>query len=141
MALEARELYGRPNCNSCSPKLRRERGCFKPGHKELEGAGMESTVAWRFSSPMIPEKEAIIRECPVGRVMRESPDVYAAIELEAYGEVGAFDPLKLSPWMAAGVRTASNERGRLWQVKEDRRKAESQAKSDAAHAKNQVRRR
>lgn len=97
-------------------------------------------MVWRFSSQILGEDEMLLKECPVGKVLRETPDIYAAIETQSYAETGAVSLDSLSPWMAAGVRFASSERARLWEIKEQQRQQKSNAASDAAYARKAIQR-
>jgi hypothetical protein len=140
-AVEARELFDRPSCSNCSPVIRSKRGCFRPGHEELEGAGKEALQAWRFTSPLLSEAEQVLLECPVGLVLRETPDVYRAIEVQSFAEQGGVDPFAQSPWMQDAIRIVSSERARCMGQKDEERRQQSHAKGDAEYARNAVRRR
>lgn len=84
-------------------------------------------MAFRFSSPDLREEDRILRECPVGAVLREAPYVYGAINAHAYAENGAFNPLESPLWLQAALRIVGSEKARHLEAKmeEDRVKRDS----------------
>lgn len=86
-------------------------------------------MAWRFTSPRLKDDERILRECPVGAVLREAPYVYDAIAAESHAEAGAFDPSMKPTYLQDAIRVVSAERGRLWDIRREREKS----KGDAAY--------
>jgi hypothetical protein len=72
-------------------------------------------MAFRFSSVQLLEKgkPLVMRECPVGMIIREAPYVYDAIRMQTHMENGALSPLDLSPWARSAASVVSSERARL----------------------------
>jgi hypothetical protein len=89
---------------------------------------------WNFTSPIIPEPERLLRECPVGLILRETPDAYTALTYESWVESGAVDPTKQSPWMGLAIRVVSAERARVGRMRREQEASERKAKSDADYA-------
>ncbi len=77
----------------------------------------------------------MLTECPTGKAIRETPDVYAAIEAQAYAEVGALNPLEQTGWMQSAMRIASAERARLADIQREQEKQRRQSKGDADYAR------
>lgn len=123
-ALEAAERYERPSCSECSDRLKKQRGCKKPG-MDIEGQ-----MLFRSTSPLLlkNEKPDELRECPVGFVLRECPQVYDAITAHAYSENGCFNPLESPPWVQEMVRVVGSERARH----RDNERSRVQGQRDAA---------
>ena len=86
-------------------------------------------MAWRFTSPLLnhemPES-ALIRECPVGLVLRDGPHVYDLISAHSYAENGALNPLDSPSYLQAGIRVVASERARLRELAD----ADRQTKRD-----------
>ncbi len=99
-----------------------QRGCNKPGYKH------ESNMAFRFTSPLLSEKDQVARECPIGAVLRETPYVYEAVEVATFVEVGAVNPQRQTPWMTRALRVVMSERARL----REERKRQREGAGDAA---------
>jgi len=68
---------------------------------------------FRSTSPMLDNTpEAMLRECPVGRVIRSGPHVYDALGAASHVENGAVDPYSLSAWAREAVTIVLSERAR-----------------------------
>lgn len=78
-------------------------------------------MGFRFSSPSLLEdgEPLVIKECPVGLVIREAPYVFQAIRIANYVENGAVNPLELSPWTQQAIAIVSSERARLREETKD----------------------
>jgi hypothetical protein len=128
-ALESAERHGRPTCTECTDKLRKKRGCKKPGF-DVEGES-----AFRFSSPLLNESgNEILRECPTGAVMRDAPWVYDVLGLYAYAEHGGFEIQRQPRWVQSALQVIGSEKERLRRLAE----SEKQGKGDAAYARRLV---
>lgn len=114
MALEDHYLLGRHSCNDCGERQRKTLGCKKPG------MDYEAQRSSRFTSPLLAEWKADqIYECPVGKVLRETPYLYRVINTQNHIESGAVDPHRLSAWAVAATNVVAAERSRLMDVKKD----------------------
>lgn len=111
--------------------MKAKRGCKKPG-EDYEGSQV-----FRYTSPYLQDGDDMLNECPVGKIMRESPHVYDAIAAHTYSENGALNPLECSPWLQAAIRVVGSERGRL----EDMRQEEQRNKVDAKRGQSLRKRR
>lgn len=85
-------------------------------------------MVWRFVSPRLEEADKILRECPVGAVLRETPWVYEAMAAESFVEAGAVNPLLQTPWLQAAMQVVAAERNRLREYE----RQQSQSAGDAA---------
>lgn len=88
-------------------------------------------MAWRFTSPRLSKEDSILRECPVGAVLREAPYVYDAIAAEGYAEAGAFDPTTRPLYLQQAIAVIGSERGRLFEARRARERASSDAEYGA----------
>jgi hypothetical protein len=84
-------------------------------------------MAWRFTSPRLSKDDSILRECPVGAVLREAPHVYDAIAAESYVESGAIDPTTRPMYLQQAIAVISAERGRLHEIRRERERSASDA--------------
>ena len=91
------------------------RGCRKPG-MDYEMAGGMPFV---YTSPALQsDEDRILRECPVGRILRETPHVFEAIEASAYVDnAGPRDARHIPPYLHQVWRIVSSERQRLHELK------------------------
>lgn len=126
MALETAERHERPSCSECSDLLRRRRGCRKPGYN------VEGSMAFRFTSPDISEDKAIVRECPVGMLIRECPYIYDVINACGLVESGCVDLLHAPLFLQSAYRVVSSERSRLRELKDKDR----QTKRDSEYGRH-----
>ena len=92
-------------------------------------------MVWRFTSPMLSEKDRVLYECPVGAVLREAPYLYDAIAYEGYAESGAFDPSTKPQFLQDAMRVIASERGRMWEISRQRERS----KTDAAYGAKALR--
>lgn len=129
-AIEADRMHGRPSCSECNDALQRQRGCFKPGN------AIEGRQAFRFASPMLDAKDRILRECPVGRVLREAPQTYQVLRAASHGTEGGPQVLRESRYFQQVAAIVASERARLSELEH----AQRQAGGDAAHAARVLRR-
>ena len=85
----------------------------------------EGNKAFILTSPMMHEAgEATIRECPTGRVLRESPHIYRAIHTAGHVENGSVNPFTLSHWAREAMMVVSSERARLREIEQQNRQLE-----------------
>jgi hypothetical protein len=98
-------------------------------------------MAFRSTSPHLQPKDGkevegrdIVRECPVGMVLRETPYVYDAVSAASYVESGALNPLEAPRWLQDAARIVGSERGRMFDIKQQQRRGAS----DAAYAAKKV---
>lgn len=91
---------------------------------------MPGNTAYRFTSPRLAEEHQILRECPVGAILRETPYIYEAVSAQSYAEAGAFDPSTKPTWLQEAMRIVGSERSRLWDIKRERERSSR----DAAYA-------
>lgn len=83
----------------------------------------EGQQAFTLTSPLMHDVgEHIIRECPTGRVLRESPSVYRAISIAVHVENGSTDPMHLSHWSREAIGVVGSERARLRALEDENRK-------------------
>lgn len=127
-ALEAQERHGRPSCSECNDRLREQRGCRRPGENWPEAR------VYRFTSPLLNEDEdeadSMLRECPVGHVLREAPHVYDVLGLYRYAEHEGLRIQKQPRWLQTALRVVDSEKERLRKMSE----SDKQLKGDAAYA-------
>jgi hypothetical protein len=91
----------------------------------------KGNMAFRFTSPILEEKDRVLYECPVSAVMKLAPHIYDVIPLHSYvSDSGSVDYLQLSPWAQRAVRVIGGEKGRLW----DMARAEEKGHRDAQTA-------
>jgi hypothetical protein len=76
---------------------------------------------------MLRPEDSILRECPVGAILREAPQVYECIAAYSFVENGALDPRHESQWLQDGIRIVSAEKSRLQDVKDSQRKSKQDA--------------
>ena len=67
---------------------------------------------------LVDGKPGELRECPVGFVLRECPQVYDAIAAHSYADNGCFNPIDSPLWLQEMVRVAGSERARHSEAKE-----------------------
>jgi hypothetical protein len=92
----------------CNERLKIERGGNRTGENYGEGKRV-----FRSSSPLLDQNGAgILRECPVGMIMREAPGLYELIGLESFVESGNLGPRDLSRPAQRVLGVASSERRR-----------------------------
>jgi hypothetical protein len=98
-------------------------------------------MAFRSTSPHLQPKDGkevegrdIVRECPVGMVLRETPHVYDAVSAASNTESGAINPLEVPRWLQDSLRIVGSERGRLFDIKQQQRRSAG----DAAYAARAV---
>lgn len=82
-------------------------------------------MAYRFTSPMLDEKQALLKECPIGVIIRESPYIYDAINVHVYAENGALNPLKQSSWLQHAFNVIGSEKARLFKLKNSGKRGKS----------------
>ena len=82
-----------------------------------------------FTSPHLEESDRILRECPIGAVLREAPHVYDAIRASNAVESGAMNPIDAPIYLQHALSVIISERDRLWRMRDDERKS----KSDSSH--------
>ena len=88
--------------------------------------------AFTLTSPMMHDAgEHIIRECPTGRVLRESPSAYRAISVSVHVENGSVNPMTLSHWARESIGVVGSERARLRSLEDENRKLDA----DRAHGR------
>jgi hypothetical protein len=132
MALEVgrSDRHGRPTCSECTDQLRKRRGCRSPHHEPRELAGSP----FAFTAPAL--QGLVLRECPVGYLLREAPHVYDVIEFCRMGEhTSALDLASLPRYTRRAMRIYSSECARL----DELRRATKDLAGDAAHAAGMVR--
>ena len=121
-ALEANDMN--LSCLECNEKLKIARGCNKPGSKYGEGQ-----MGFRTSSPLLHEKgQFLLRECPIGLVLREAPYIYEMLNLGPYVDSGNMGPRDLPRTTQRVLAVSSNERERLRALK--RKKGQGKSDSD-----------
>lgn len=105
----------------------RQRGCNKPGHSyQQEG------TPFFFTSPMLQgEDDRVVRECPVGKVLRESPQTYSVIDAVGVSENAS--PVELARMPRFYVQMARLFRSETERNRELQQRDE-QAKADAKYA-------
>ena len=89
-------------------------------------------MVWRFTAPILYEMDdgsEMLRECPVGAVLREAPHVYDAIRASSYAESGGLEIMRQSRCLQDAVVLASSEKERLRELK----RADEQSARDAKH--------
>lgn len=123
-------MHGRPSCSECSDALQRQRGCYKPG------SAIKGNQAFRFASPLLDAKDRILRECPVGRVLREAPQTYQVLRAVSQGTEGGPSLLRESRYFQQVAGIVASERARLSELEH----AQRQSGGDAAHAARVLRR-
>jgi len=80
----------------------------------------EGKEAFRISSPLLNERGmSVVRECPTGMILRETPYVYRAIEAQGHIENGAISPYVLSHWGRETASIVSSERARLREIERE----------------------
>jgi len=99
-------------------------------------------MAFRSTSPRLydaekgsePGRFTVLRECPIGVVLRESPHVYDALTAYSHVENGAVDPYSLSPWANQAFGVIGAERARMHdaQMRETQRKRDVSASRGVA---------
>lgn len=103
---------------------------------------MKGSQAFRTSSPILHEKSkpesdhTVIRECPIGMILRETPYIFDALAAHSYIETGAINPMEQSNWLQSAFRVISAE-------KERHRNAEqstNQSQADSLKGQNMLRR-
>jgi hypothetical protein len=102
---------------------------------------MEAQQAHRFTSPLLYEMAesgglesstyAILKECPIGKVLRETAWVYDAINAFSYAENGAFNPLDSPTWLQQAMSVVGSEKERCRRMKDEDQKT----KRDCAYGK------
>lgn len=63
----------------------------------------------------------LLRECPVGLVLREGPHIYQVINAHAYAENGAINPLGSPHYLQQGLNVVGSEKARLRDIKDEER--------------------
>lgn len=76
-------------------------------------------------------KPGRISECPVGMILRESPHVFDAIGAYGSGENVSPDVLRKPRWLQDAFRVIGSERARLFEMEQQDRKAQHDAKIGA----------
>jgi hypothetical protein len=113
-ALETYSQFGRISCSECNDRLRKKRNCRRPGEQD-----MQQDAIFRFTSPLLYERNAgVLRECPVGYVLRNAPHVNRAVNAQSYAENGALNPLDCPTWLQQAMTVVSSERTRLREMKD-----------------------
>jgi hypothetical protein len=122
-ALEAAERFGRLSCSECSDEQKRRYGCGR------EKAGVVGETVFRSTSLLLADhgKPAELRECPVGRVLREAPYVYKAISHATHVANGATDPANAPSWLQGLTQVVLSERARLRELNQDKDRGASDA--------------
>jgi hypothetical protein len=96
--------------------------------KTQRGCGKEGEMAFRFTSPALnKEGPFILRECPLGYVLRAAPYLFDAISAQSLLESGAFDLLRSPMWLQRICRVIGSEKARLFDAKQK----DQQTKRDA----------
>lgn len=84
---------------------------------------------YRTTSPMLAKTPAaMLRECPVSVVLRETPHAYEALAVASHVENGGTDPLKLSSWAREAISIVSAERARHRELKDKEKQGFRDAK-------------
>ena len=124
-ALETYEQHGRPTCSECTETLKKRRGCRRPGSDYSGGS-----VVFRYTSPILVESgNDLLKECPVGKILREAPQTYDILDYSARIEAtGVEEYSRLPRFMQQAIRLVSSERERLRELKEQKRKAAADSK-------------
>lgn len=87
-------------------------------------------MVFRTTSPLLDKTPAaMLRECPVSLVLRETPYVYGALSAAAHLENGGLDPYRLSAWASEAVRIVSAERVRHRELKDKEKDLEREARA------------
>lgn len=143
VALEDYHLLGRHSCSDCSDRQRQRIGCKKPGFS------IEGSEGFRLESPYLHEREkrekaqpgthTIIRECPLGYVLRSGNHVIPVISVASDVENGALSTLDLAPWAASAVKVVNSERARCRESAREKDKEQSGQRSDSRYAMNALR--
>ncbi len=121
-------MHGRPSCSECTDALQRQRGCFKPGRS------VAGSRAFRFTSPALRPEDRVLRECPVGRVLREAPWSYDLLRAAAYAEQEGIGMLRQSRYLQQIVGIVASEKQRLREIEEKQERARRDATVGAAAA-------
>lgn len=108
------------------------RGCRKPGQ-----ARTQTGPPYVFSSPILQgAADRVLRECPTGKILRETPHVYDLIEVAAATErAGPGELVGLPMPVKHAARLYWSERSRHLEIRASR----ARATSDAAYATRVVR--
>lgn len=88
---------------------------------------------FRTTSPLLSNTPAaMLRECPVSVVLRESPYVYDALSAASHVENGGVDPYRLSAWGREAIAVVSSERVRHRDMKDRERRLSQDARTSHA---------
>lgn len=80
----------------------------------------EPNQAFRFSSPFLGEiKEDIMKECPIGYILRTTPHIFSVISLSGHLENGSINLFDLSGWAREAVSVVFSEKGRMMEIERD----------------------
>lgn len=129
-AVEVADGPVRLSCSECSESSKTQRGCHKPGECR------DGSICFRTSSPMLHGTELdIMRECPVGYLLREAPWAFDAVRAYVFAESAGFTVHQQSQWLQDAINIVSSEKERHRQL----RQQSNQTKSDASYASRVLR--
>lgn len=80
-------------------------------------------MIWRPSTREIEP----IDECPVGKILRETPHVYQAVQMYGYAESGSLNIFDCSSWLRSAMSIVGSEYVRHSRRRDEQRKAEADA--------------
>jgi hypothetical protein len=106
--------------------LRAERGCKKPGYN------YEERRVFPFTSPMLAPEDRVLRECPVGRVLREAPHAYELIIAHSYSENTGLEILNYPRYLRQAFGVIGSEKERLRELSDKDRQAKADGKYGTA---------
>ena len=79
---------------------------------------------------MLADSDRILRECPVGRVLREAPSTYAVLRAASYADQAGPSMLRESRYLQQIAGIVTSEKARLFELE----RKQQQAGGDAAFA-------
>jgi hypothetical protein len=88
-------------------------------------------IAYRFTSPRLKQEDTILRECPVGKILSETPHLYEAINATAHVSGSGVAFLSSPMWFQQVASLVAYEKARLGEMAN----RDAQAKRDAERAK------
>lgn len=93
-------------------------------------------MVFRFTSPNLSNEEKLLRECPVGMILRETPQIYDAIYAHSVSAGSGLEILNSPQWLQSALNVIAVERDRLKEMAD----RDAQAARDAQIGKRAIRR-
>lgn len=122
-------MHGRPTCSECTKKLQGRRGCRKPGF-DMQQTG----DPFVYTSPILqdPEDRRVVKECPVGMILRETPWLYDTIDACSYaGNATPAEMTRAPRYTQHATRLYNSEQSRLRELE----RSQNQARGDAEYGR------